>query len=298
MPRRARRSRSPQPPGNIDRYVPGSPRRRSRSPSRRFDLHSYPPNRNLLGGPGSIDRYVPQGGLSAPPIALLPDPHKLEYLVTYTYFSEWYYQENGHRDKESVTKDEVQSAYDRYKDILNARLAKIFVMAHKGDEWFKERYLPGQRELTKAKIVNYRRGLWYKWKAQMDAGAFDEVDREAQAIKGEAGEDTIDEVNRGIDDGGLRPVLLIKTISPTVSRVQLEEVGFFPPPRAQLEMLNGRHRHHSLPPTTSPIFTSSLSPTLIPSRSFTGSASFFSSPKTQTTPLRSLPPLTRPRSSC
>jgi hypothetical protein len=180
----------------------------------------------VLGGPGSIDRYVPQGGLTGPPPTSLPDPHKLDYSVTYTYFSEWYYQENTkNREKESITKDEVQSAYDRYKDDLNARLAKLFVMAHKGDEWFKERYLPGAREKAKAKIFEYRRGLWYKWKAQLDAGAFDDVDRETPGVKIDGGDDVVEEVNRGVDDGGLKPVLLIKTISPTVSRIQLEEVN-------------------------------------------------------------------------
>jgi hypothetical protein len=223
VPRRIRRSRSPA--GNIDRYVPGgSPRRRSRSPPpRRFD---YTQNRSILGGgPGSIDRYVPQGGPGPVPASLL-DPHKLDYSVTYTYFSEWYHQENSKdRDRESITKDEVQLAYDRYRDDLNARLAKIFVTAHKNDEWFKERYLPGEREKTKAKIVAYRKELWHKWKAQLEAGAFDDVDREASTVKENGGDDAVEDVNRGVDDGGLKPVLLIKTISPTVSRKQLEEVG-------------------------------------------------------------------------
>jgi len=157
---------------------------------------------------------------------MLTDPHKLDYSVTYTYFSEWYCQENGKlRDKESIMKDEVQSAYDRYKDDLNARLAKIFVMAHKNDEWFKERYMPGEKGVTKSKIVEYRRGLWARWKAQLEVGAFDDVDRETPGVKVEGGDDFVGEVNRGVDDGGLKPVLLIKTISPTVSRVQLEKVG-------------------------------------------------------------------------
>jgi hypothetical protein len=170
--------------------------------------------------------------------ASLLDPHKLDYSVTYSYFSEWYHQENSKdRDRESITKDEVQSAYDRYRDDLNARLAKIFVAAHKNDEWFKERYLPGEREKTKAKIVAYRKELWHKWKAQLEAGAFDDVDREASTIKENGGDDAVEDVNRGVDDGGLKPVLLIKTISPTVSRKQLEEVGPPPPRRRQRALL-------------------------------------------------------------
>ena len=65
----------------------------------------------------------------------------------------------------------------------------------------------------------------------MSTGAFDSVDRETKfpGTKLENGADAgdiMEEINRGVDDGGLRPVLLIKTISPTVSRVQLEQVCF------------------------------------------------------------------------
>jgi hypothetical protein len=177
-----------------------------------------------------IDRYVPPGGPGGPAISTLPDPHKLDYSVTYTYFSDWYHQEHSkERERESITKDEVQSAYDKYKDELNGRLAKLFVTAHKNDEWFKERYMPGEREVTKAKIVEFRQGQWQKWKAQLDSGSFDDVDRESQIpsgirIENGGADDVVEDVNRGVDDGGLKPVLLIKTISPTVSRVQLEEV--------------------------------------------------------------------------
>jgi len=175
-----------------------------------------------------IDRYVPPGGPGGP---ALPDPHKLDYSVTYTHFSEWYQQEHSkERDRESINKDEVQSAYDKYKDELNGRLAKLFVTAHKNDEWFKERYMPREREVTKAKIVEFRRGQWQKWKTQLDSGSFDDVDRESQIpsgirIENGGADDVVEDVNRGVDDGGLKPVLLIKTISPTVSRVQLEELA-------------------------------------------------------------------------
>lgn len=254
---RRRRSRSPPAGvgsgmgGNIDRYVPGgSPRpRRSRSP---------PPGR---GGPGrydgpapygqhnrqnhnignNIDRYIPSGmmgvgmmpGLAGMPNQLLQDPHKLDYAVTYTYFSEWYYQENGKaRERETIPKDEVQAAFDRYKEELNGRLAKQFVAQHKNDEWFKERYLPGEKEITKTKVVAFRREQWKKWRILLETGAFDEVDRETKIVgtnvrDGMDSGDVVEEINRGCDDGGLRPVLLIKTISPTVSRKQLEEVRVF-----------------------------------------------------------------------
>jgi hypothetical protein len=168
------------------------------------------------------------------------------------------------RDKDSITKDEVQEAYDQYKDELNARLAKIFVAAHKSDEWFKERYMPGEKEIAKAKVVEFRKELWHKWKALLDAGSFDDVDRETQAhqgIKPENGtEDIVEEINRGVDDGGLRPVLLIKTISPTVSRVQLEEVSSILLLLPTLSQLAANHLY-SLPQTISRTFI--LSPSRI-----------------------------------
>lgn len=240
MPRR-RRSRSPQ-AGSIDRYVPGgSPRpRRSRSPppQRRYNEPSYHAG-GPQGGNQRIDRYVPGGG--APVASNLTDPHKLDYSVTYSYFSEWYSQEFG-KDKDTIPKAEIQSNYDAYKDDLNARMAKLFVAAHKNDEWFKERYMPGEKEKSKAKIVAYRRELWNKWSQLLAAGAFDAVDRETKlsGTKQENGADAgdvVEEINRGVDDGGLRPVLLIKTISPTVSRVQLEEVCSLARETRELQLL-------------------------------------------------------------
>ncbi|KAL7276376.1 hypothetical protein RUND412_000644 [Rhizina undulata] len=225
-----RRSRSPLVGGNIDRYVPRSPPlRRSRSPSRpRFDLYPHPPALPLQPAKaGTIDRYVPQNN-GAPQI--LADPHKLEYQVTYNYFSDWYHQEFG---SEGVKKEDVKQKYDEYREDLSARTARSFVAAHKNDEWFKERYVPGEKEIAKAKIAAFRRASWAKWKSLMTKGALDCVDRESKVLAGRAsGEDAnegtgeeVEEVNRGVDDGGLRPVLLIKTISPTVSRVQLEELA-------------------------------------------------------------------------
>ncbi|TGZ80079.1 hypothetical protein EX30DRAFT_68890 [Ascodesmis nigricans] len=243
LPGRRRRSRSPgSMGGNIDRYVPGgspSGRRRSRSPQRGpYDTPGrYAPHQQGQNSGGRIDRYVPggmipgigPGGIMVPSLSSMPDPHKLDHSVTYTYFSDWYHQEHGKtRPGETITKDEVQVAFDRYKEELSGRLARIFVAAHKNDEWFKERYLPGEKEISKGKVNAFRREQWRKWRYLLEHGAFDNVDRETkvQSQRGDAdGADVVEEINRGVDDGGLRPVLLIKTISPTVSRKQLEELA-------------------------------------------------------------------------
>lgn len=229
-PPRRRRSRSPPPmAGNIDRYVPRSPQpRRSRSPSR-FDPYAHhPPGVLSLQGmkSGAIDRYVPApGNLSTN--AIMFDPHKLDYQVAFNYFSDWYHQEHPGEPGAS-RKEEVRQKYEDYKEELVARLARGFVSSHKNDEWFKERYVAGEKEGVKEKIMEFRKGAWKRWQVLFENGGFDGIDRESgnNAVKQEPGVEPgeeVEEVNR-VEDDGLKPVLLIKTISPTVSRKQLEEV--------------------------------------------------------------------------
>jgi hypothetical protein len=186
------------------------------------------PTLPLVGKPGAIDRYVPPHNSGPPPVFF--DPHRLDYQVTFNYFSDWYYQEHPGESGPNM-KEEVKRKYEDYKDELTARLAKLFVNSHKNDEWFKERYVPGEKEITKAKIIEYRRGAFERWRAQMRSGVLDNIDREiglgasarSEDNAAEPGEE-IEETSRNLEDAGLKPVLLIKTISPTVSRAQLEEV--------------------------------------------------------------------------
>lgn len=178
--------------------------------------------------PGTIDRYVPPQNIPANP--MLFDPHKLDYQVAFNYFSDWYHQEHP-GEPGSNRKEEVRQKYEDYKEELIARLARSFVSSHKNDEWFKERYVAGEKEPVKEKIVNYRKGAWKRWNVLFEGGALDGIDRESGNNTAKLGDisgaepgEEVEEVNRGIEDDGLKPVLLIKTISPTVSRKQLEEV--------------------------------------------------------------------------
>lgn len=178
--------------------------------------------------PGTIDRYVPPGGnLAANPIMF--DPHKLDYQVAFNYFSDWYHQEHP-SEPGSSRKEEVRQKYEDYKEELVARLARGFVSSHKNDEWFKERYVTGEKEGVKEKIVEFRKGAWKRWQVLFENGGLDGIDRESGNNAPKQGENSgaepgeeVEEVNR-VEDDGLKPVLLIKTISPTVSRKQLEEV--------------------------------------------------------------------------
>ncbi|KAI9795766.1 MAG: hypothetical protein M1825_001257, partial [Sarcosagium campestre] len=189
--RAPRRNRSRSPP-NIDRYQPSDsyygPTGRDRDERRRL---SPPPSSN-------IDRYVP--GQETKPILVnpVPDPHKLEYQVGFSYFGEWWRHneaikeererlrvggrrppdrvkgERETREERAKEKTKIQIAYDSYKEDMQVRMAKSFVQVHKNEEWFKERYVSEIRDEFKPRLNDYRREYYSHWERDMDAGTFDE----------------------------------------------------------------------------------------------------------------------------
>lgn len=262
-----RRSRSPR---NIDRYQPDHraardeyrprrdydelPRRRRSSPER--------PDRNA---DRTIDRYVPDQtmwNLSNP----LPDPMKLDIQVGFTWFAEWWRTERRIKeekerrqaqtsgrprprvdpvaDRESE-KSRIQAAYDQYKEDLQKAQAQTFVRLHKDEDWFRERYIPEMRDAFRAKLADFRKGLYAQFEIDLAEGVFDdftlegipkaETDGQGGVLEKEEGEATaVAEILQTGDlvaspGGDLRdpmasqPTLLLKTIAPTVSREKLEE---------------------------------------------------------------------------
>ena len=114
-----------------------------------------------------IDRYVPGQEPSAPLLVTnpLPNPMTLEYQVGFNFFAEWWRMEqlikeererakNGGRkpdrlkgerearEERGKEREQIQTAYDTYKEKLQVQMARTFVQQHKGEEWFKERYDP------------------------------------------------------------------------------------------------------------------------------------------------------------
>ncbi|KAF2459993.1 hypothetical protein BDY21DRAFT_413777 [Lineolata rhizophorae] len=259
-PRNSRgRSRSPvaidryQPDRSRDDYYRGDDRRR-RSP---------PPAQP------HIDRYVPGHEQSSPAVTqnLLPNPMTLDFQVGFNWFAEWWRmeqqvkeererQKNGGRRPDRVKgereareergkeREQIQAAYDSYKEKLQMQMARTFVQQHKGEEWFKEKYDPGTSVAFRQKLSEYRRGIYAQWEMDVDNGVFDEFTLEGiyksesngagGVIEKEEGETTAANEVLGVGDllpsrGGdlrdeavLQPTLLIKTIAPTVSRDKME----------------------------------------------------------------------------
>ena len=191
--RRPPRSRSPPPDRNIDRYVPDPARREDRLPRDRGDRDLYAPPGSAFyqPKPGTIDRYVPNGSSAFPSQPPLLDPHKLDHQVTFAYFSDWLHQQppSPSRNRSPsgplvpLTKDEIKVKYDAYREEFNTRMAKVFVLQHMTEEWFKEKYLPGERESVRKKIVAFRQSRYDGFVELLEEGKLDGIDREGVIIR-------------------------------------------------------------------------------------------------------------------
>ena len=145
------------------------------------------------------------------------------------------------REKE---KAKIQQAYDAYKEDLQAKMAQSFVKAHKDEQWFRERYVPEIRDGLKKQLSAFRRGGYAQWEQDLEAGTFDEFSLEGipksesngqgGLVEKEEGEATAANEVLGVgdlvpassaeirDENLFQPTLLIKTIAPSVSRLNLE----------------------------------------------------------------------------
>jgi hypothetical protein len=249
----------------IDRYQPDRPprddffRQRDDGPDRRRRSSPQPPTH--------IDRYVPGQDAPAPiPTNPLPNPLTLDYQVGFTWFAEWWRVDNfikeekerqktgrrpdrlrgekETRDERTKEREQIQTAYDAYKEKLQVQMARAFVFQHKGEEWFKERYNPEAREKFRRELADFRQESYTRWSQDMDAGTFDEFTLEGiyksesngagGIVEKEEGETTAANEVLGVadllptrggdirDEAALQPTLLIKTIAPTVSREKME----------------------------------------------------------------------------
>lgn len=216
-----------------------------------------------------IDRYVPGQDNFAPTFTTnpIPNPMNLEYQVGFNYFAEWWRVEqvmkeekerakNGGRkpvlkgerearEERNKEREQIQAAYDEYKEKLQVQMAKHFVEKHKGEEWFKERYDPEYDLAFKEKLRNYRHGIYADWERQLEEGYYDEFTLEGiykndsngagGIVEKEEGETTAANEVLGVgdllpckggeirDESAFQPTLLIKTIAPTVNRDKVEE---------------------------------------------------------------------------
>ena len=260
------RSRSPV---AIDRYQPSDrPLRddfynhsRDREDRRRAPT---PPS-----NPANIDRYIPGQDSVAPPVRVNPlqNPLTLDFQVGFNWFAEWWRveqqikedkerQKNGgrrpsdrapkgdSRDERDKERSLIQAAYDGYKEELQVRMAKTFVQQHKGEEWFKERYVPEIRDPFRHRLMEFRRTALDQWDQDLESGVFDEFTLEGiyktesngagGIMEREEGETVAAAEVLGVgdlvasrggdirDDSSQQPALLIKTLAPMVSREKIE----------------------------------------------------------------------------
>ncbi|SMR44853.1 unnamed protein product [Zymoseptoria tritici ST99CH_3D1] len=273
-----RRSRSP---AQVDRYQPDRVR----------DDYVYPPRgrdeprQRRRSSPQAIDRYVPGPEPPALLVNPLPDPMKLEFQVGFTWFAEWWRTEQRLKEEkeraktgrapprvrgERETREEreserpkIQAAYDQYKENLQKSQAQAFVRMHKAEDWFRERYVPEVRDPFRAKLVDYRKGLFAQWEQDLSSGVFDDFTLEGiyksesnglgGIVEREEGETSAAAEVLGVGDllpskgGDLRdpassqPTLLIKTIAPTVTREKFEAFA-----KEHLGEADGGFKHLSL----------------------------------------------------
>lgn len=148
------------------------------------------------------------------------------------------------RDERGKEREQIQAAYDTYKEKLQMQMARNFVQQHKGDVWFKEKYDPEIRKSFRQRLAEFRQSIYNQWLEDMETGMFDDFtlegiykndsNGEGGMVEKEEGEATAANEVLGVGDlvplrgGDLRdesaflPTLLIKTIAPTVSREKME----------------------------------------------------------------------------
>ena len=258
----------------IDRYQPSErlPREDFYGQSREHASRDREDRRRPQSPPGNIDRYVPGPDTGKPPVRSnpLPNPLSLDFQVGFNWFAEWWRVEqsikedkerlkNGGRrqsdrgmkgDRESredrdKERGQIQAAYDTYKEELQVKMARTFVQQHKGEEWFRERYLPEIRDPFHQRLTDFRRSALGQWERDIEAGIFDEFTLEGiyktesngmgGIVEKEEGETVAAAEVLGVgdlvpsrggdirDESALQPALLIKTLAPMVSREKIED---------------------------------------------------------------------------
>jgi hypothetical protein len=273
------RSRSPM---AIDRYQPGD--RGDRGPRERNGRDDYfsdarpPPtrerdDRRRAPSPvaANIDRYVPGQDAAKPAVSINPlrNPLTLDTQVGFSFFADWWRWENqikeekeralagGRRPSDRVKGDrearedrdkeraQIQAAYDQYKQDFQVKMARQFVLQHKTEEWFKERYVPEVRDPIRTKLIDFREAAFEQFEKDLTSGMFDELtlegiyksdsDGAGGMVEKEEGEaigggevlgvlDLLPAKGGDLKDESMQqPALLIKTLAPNVSRERVEE---------------------------------------------------------------------------
>ncbi|EXJ56419.1 hypothetical protein A1O7_06762 [Cladophialophora yegresii CBS 114405] len=219
----------------------------------------------------NIDRYVPgqEPDKQAVKVNPLANPLALDTQAGFSFFADWWRFEQqvkeekeraklggrrpsdrvkGEREaKEDRDKEraQIQQAYNQYKQEFQVKMARQFVQLHKGEEWFKERYLPEIRDPIRKRLMESRKADFDQWVKDIEAGVFDEFtlegiykndsDGAGGMVEKEEGEAVGGAEVLGVldlvpakggdlrDESAQQPALLIKTLAPNVGRDRIEE---------------------------------------------------------------------------
>ena len=219
----------------------------------------------------NIDRYVPGQEQNKPLVKINPlaNPLALDTQAGFSFFADWWRFEQqvkeekeraklgGRRPSDRVKgereakedrdkeRSQIQQAYDQYKQEFQVKMARSFVLLHKAEEWFKERYLPEVHDPIRKRLLESREASFDQWIKDVETGVFDEFtlegiykndsDGAGGMVEKEEGEAVGGAEVLGVLDlvpakgGDLRdesvqsPALLIKTLAPNVGRERIEE---------------------------------------------------------------------------
>jgi hypothetical protein len=219
----------------------------------------------------NIDRYVPGQEPAKPVVKVNPlaNPLALDTQAGFSFFADWWrFEQQVKEDKERAKtggrrpsdrvkgeregkedrdkeRAQIQQAYDQYKQDFQVKMARQFVLLHKGEEWFKERYLPEIRDPIRKRLMESREAPFEQWIKDIETGVFDDFtlegiykndsDGAGGMVEKEEGEAVGGNEVLGVldlvpakggdlkDDSVQQPALLIKTLAPNVGRERIEE---------------------------------------------------------------------------
>ncbi|KAG4099213.1 hypothetical protein H8356DRAFT_361433 [Neocallimastix lanati (nom. inval.)] len=169
---------------------------------------------------------------------MLQDPNKLDTLVKFKYFSDYYHQKEKDMDDE-----ELSRRYTIYKENFTHKQSQKFFEAHKKEEWFIDKYHPEESLVYREELIKRKQKMYMEFveklkKGEYDNVNFDEVEKTVESVEEantekkdeneDANEDTMEtevdnEEKKNISEAEASKSnrLFIKSIPPNVKRKDL-----------------------------------------------------------------------------
>lgn len=221
--RRSKRRRSSSPRGG-DHYIPNYSRDGYDPAPRYQDMNS-----NMMG-------MMFNGNWGPSSSRNMQDPSKLDTLVTFKYFSDYYHQKEKNMDDE-----ELSRRYTIYKENFTHKQSQNFFEAHKNEEWFKDKYHPVESLVYREELIKRKQKMYGEFIEKLRQGEYDNVNfdetekkdssEEANAEKKDENETNNDNMDTDAEDEEKKNIneaeasksnrLFIKSIPPNVKRKEL-----------------------------------------------------------------------------